>query len=86
MSKRNTILYFVATALLWAAQASLAQTYPSKPIRVVVPTSPGPGLDYIVRLMAPKMSEGLGQPIVVDNQAGGSGVIGVWRWRRCAVS
>ena len=59
MSNRNTILFFLAAALLCPAQHVPAQTYPSKPIRVVVPTSPGPGLDYIVRLMAPKMSEGL---------------------------
>jgi tripartite-type tricarboxylate transporter receptor subunit TctC len=84
MSRRNTVLLFVAAALLWPTPHSLAQTYPNKPIRVVVPTSPGPGLDYIVRLMAPRMAEGFGQPIVVDNQAGGSGVIGVGTVARAA--
>jgi tripartite-type tricarboxylate transporter receptor subunit TctC len=67
----------IGLACILAPLAALSQVFPSKPIRIVVPTSPGPGLDYVVRVTAPLMAESLGQPIVVDNQAGGNGVIGV---------
>ncbi len=66
-----------ATALLMG-NISHAQpaTYPTKPIRMVVPYASGGGLDAITRVVAQAMSEGLGQSIVVENKAGGSGMIG----------
>lgn len=60
-----------------ANSASGADAYPSRPIRLIVPFSPGGGSDAIARLAAPKMSEVLGQQIVVDNRPGGNTVIGV---------
>lgn len=53
-----------------------AQAYPNKPIRVVIPFAPGSTLDFVARLMGGKMSEALGQPIVLDNRAGASGRTG----------
>ncbi|TMH83438.1 MAG: tripartite tricarboxylate transporter substrate binding protein, partial [Betaproteobacteria bacterium] len=58
------------------AQGALAQAYPSQPIKVVVPFTPGTGMDIIARTVGPKLSERLGQPIVVENKPGASGNIG----------
>jgi tripartite-type tricarboxylate transporter receptor subunit TctC len=67
----------IGCALLLASTAVTAQpTYPNKPIRVVVPYAAGGGLDAITRLVVQGMSEELGQPFVVDNKAGGGGMIG----------
>ena len=63
-------------AALLAANAALAQNFPSKPIRVVVPFPPGGGTDIVARTVTPKMAEILGQPFVVDNRAGAGGNIG----------
>jgi tripartite-type tricarboxylate transporter receptor subunit TctC len=54
-----------------------AQAYPSKPIRYIVPFPPGGSSDLIARAIAPKMSERLGQPIVVENRPGAGGMLGV---------
>src|SRR5450759_3323898 len=54
-----------------------ADVYPSKPIRLIVPFSPGGGSDSIARLIGPKMTDALGQQVVVDNRPGGNTVIGV---------
>ncbi len=53
-----------------------ADTYPSKPIRVIVPFSPGGGSDSIARLIQPRMAKELGRQIVVDNRPGGNTIIG----------
>lgn len=55
---------------------AVAQTYPGKPIRVIVPFAPGGGSDVVARLVGPKLGERLGQTIVVDNRPAASGVLG----------
>src|SRR3954471_4973780 len=54
----------------------LAQAYPSHPITLVVPYTPGTGIDIIARTVGPKITERWGQPVVVENKPGASGNIG----------
>ncbi len=65
-----------AAALLALAANAGAQQYPTKPLRIIVMNTPGSGADIVTRLIAAKMSESLGQQVVVDNRAGASGNIG----------
>src|SRR4030095_7637557 len=65
----------VLSLLLWVAQAP-AQTYPEKPVRLIVPFSAGSAVDTLARIPAQKLSELWGQPIVVDNRVGANGTIG----------
>jgi tripartite-type tricarboxylate transporter receptor subunit TctC len=53
-----------------------AEEYPSRPVRVVVPQSPGSATDVLLRLISPRLSEHLGQPVVIDNRAGAGGIVG----------
>jgi tripartite-type tricarboxylate transporter receptor subunit TctC len=65
----------MAFALVAAAHA-FAQAYPAKPIRVVVPFPPSGAVDFYARVVQQPLSELLGQPIVIDNKTGASGMIG----------
>jgi tripartite-type tricarboxylate transporter receptor subunit TctC len=72
--KRRTLL--LAAALAALPMAALAQGYPSKPIRFVVPYPPGGPLDTIARLLGQKVAESVKQPVIVDNKPGAGGNIG----------
>jgi tripartite-type tricarboxylate transporter receptor subunit TctC len=67
----------LASLMMTLASAAMAQTYPSKTIRMVVPWPPGTPADVSGRIVAEKMSTALGQPIVVDNKPGAAGTIGM---------
>ena len=66
-----TIALYVAASLF--ALPAAAQTYPSKPIRVIVPYPPGGTSDILTRLIGAKLTESLGQQVIADNRAGASG-------------
>jgi tripartite-type tricarboxylate transporter receptor subunit TctC len=63
-------------AALLVAPASFAQTYPNRPVKMIAPFAPGGPVDAVARVLAPKLSEGLGQQFYVENHPGGSGNIG----------
>ena len=75
MSTRSLLAAFAA--LLFASAAATAQDYPTKPIRVVVPYAAGGGVDILARLVGQQLSERLKQPVIVENQGGGSNTIGM---------
>ena len=65
-----------AAVSMLASSAALAQAYPNKPVKVIVPFAPGSATDQIGRGFAAKMSEALGQPLVVENRPGVNGMLG----------
>ncbi len=73
-STRRALLLGAGVSVLSAR--ARAQSFPSRPIRIVVPYSPGGGADTTARLIAPKLQEALGETIVIDNRPGAGGVIG----------
>ncbi|MCC6531559.1 MAG: tripartite tricarboxylate transporter substrate binding protein [Burkholderiales bacterium] len=66
----------VAVAMLLCAGAALAQTYPAKPIRIIVPFPAGGGADLWARLIGQKLAQAWGHNVIVDNRSGASGIIG----------
>src|SRR3979490_416041 len=83
MRKLILIAALIAAALGCGAVAS-AQTFPTRPITIVVPYPPGGPPDVVARILAERMRVSLGQQIIVENVAGGSGSIGVGRVARAA--
>src|SRR5262245_51147453 len=81
----NTMTMNIRTKRFAAALAALctlalpasAQDYPSKPIKVIVPYSAGGGADLLARLVSQQLSERFKQPVIVENQGGGSNTIGM---------
>ncbi len=71
-------------AALLAPLLGVAQSFPSKPIKVVAPFPPGSGPDAIVRLLGARIGEALGQPLVIENQGGANGTIGAAMVARAA--
>jgi tripartite-type tricarboxylate transporter receptor subunit TctC len=65
----------IALGAIHAAGPALAQAYPSKVIKMIVPAGPGGPTDLLARLVGERMSSGLGQPVVLDNRGGGGGAI-----------
>ncbi len=65
-----------AIALCAVQSAVWAQPWPSKPIRIIVPFTPGSGTDIIARTVTERLSPQLGQPIVIENRPGAGGTIG----------
>ena len=69
----RSVLAAACALLSWSA---MAQPFPSRPVTLVVPFSPGTGIDILARVIGPKLSEKWGQPVVVENRPGASGNIG----------
>ncbi|NBR27054.1 MAG: tripartite tricarboxylate transporter substrate binding protein, partial [Betaproteobacteria bacterium] len=71
-------LHFVAalSAALFGLGVADAQTFPTRPVRMIVPFPPGGGTDLLARVLAPKLGEMLGQQVVVDNRPGAGGTLG----------
>ena len=74
--KIRCVLQYCGAMLIAVAGAVQAQSWPVKPVRVIVPFPPGATLDIMTRLVAQKAAESTGQPFVVENRAGANGQIG----------
>src|SRR5688572_4037165 len=61
--------------LIFLSPFAIAQNYPNKPIRMIVPVPPGGGADFVARSYASRLGEALGQQVVVDNRGGAAGII-----------
>ena len=69
-------LAVAAVLLAMHAGAGAAESYPSRPVRIIIPSGAGGITDILGRVIAPKLTEGLGQQVVVDNRPGASGIVG----------
>lgn len=67
---------FIAAALLLGVSAASAQAFPSKPVRIVVPSAPGGSVDMLSRLVGKELQERIGQPVIIENKPGAGGAIG----------
>ncbi len=77
ISRRKLVSFACALGSLCATGIVTAQTYPNRSVNIVIGFPPGGAIDTIARVMAPKMSADLGQPVVIENKAGAGGVIGM---------
>jgi tripartite-type tricarboxylate transporter receptor subunit TctC len=80
----KSIACLAALLAACALPANAADVYPSRSVRIVVPFPPGGGVDTLARLVGQKMSPALGQPVVIDNRAGATGIIGTEHVARAA--
>ncbi|MEO6565183.1 MAG: tripartite tricarboxylate transporter substrate binding protein [Casimicrobiaceae bacterium] len=86
MTRTNRLACLALTSLACAiVPSALAQaTYPSKPIRIIAPVQPGGGVDLVARTIGERIGKALGQPVVVENQSGGGGIVGSQATARAA--
>src|SRR5437867_11973553 len=81
---RTVALILAGAAMATAVTTAVAQTWPARPIRVVVPYAPGGGTDVMMRALQEPLHKALGQPIVVDNKSGAGGAIAAREVARAA--
>jgi len=85
MQRRHTLTALAGLLAVTAlTPAALAQTWPSRPIRLIVPFPPGGLIDNMARLVAPRLAQELGQPVVIDNKPGAGGNLGAGEAARAA--
>jgi tripartite-type tricarboxylate transporter receptor subunit TctC len=76
ITRRGAMLGLASLGYGAAAEAQAPQDFPNRPLRAVVPSPPGGPPDLILRIISPKLLATLGQPVVVDNRAGGASIVG----------
>src|SRR5215467_7505670 len=86
MTRRRLIVgaFLAATLTIVGSNRAAAQTFPSRPVTIVVPFAAGGPIDTLARVLAERMRAPLGQPVVVENVSGAAGSIGVGRVARAA--
>ncbi|MGE4243414.1 tripartite tricarboxylate transporter substrate binding protein BugE [Ramlibacter sp.] len=84
MNRRHVFGLSVLAAAVFATPAVLAQAYPNKPVKLQVPFAPGGTTDIIARVISEPLGKALGQSVVIENKAGGGGVIGATETVRAA--
>jgi tripartite-type tricarboxylate transporter receptor subunit TctC len=84
MMKRRQCFALAATVLAVAAGPAFAQAYPNKPVKLQVPFAPGGTTDIIARVISDALGKAIGQNVIVENKAGGGGVIGATETARAA--
>src|ERR1700751_1409402 len=84
IKRRDLIILVIAATMMVPVAAHVADIYPNRPIRLIVPYPPGGGTDIVGRVLSDKLREGLGQPIVIENRGGAGGVLGTGLVARAA--
>ncbi len=84
MKRRQWFALSASTLMVLTSGSVLAQTYPNKPVRLQVPFAPGGTTDIIARVISDPLGKALGQPVIVENRAGGGGVVGATETVRAA--
>ena len=87
MARRPSRRVWLASVLLslgWLSSGAQAQSYPSRPIRLVVPYPAGGPTDLLARIVATRLGDKLGQPVIIDNKSGASGMVGAEAVARAA--
>jgi len=77
LTLRGPVLALICMSFVAGAGSVAAQNYPARAIRVIVPFAPGGATDAVLRMLAPRLSENLGQQVIVDNRPGGASTIGM---------
>src|SRR5260221_39885 len=84
MPRRKSVLALTLAFLAASLTSARAQTYPSRPITMIVPLPPGVGTDSLARNVAEHMKGTLGQPVIIENVTGAGGTVGTARAARAA--
>jgi len=80
-----SLRWLAALVIAWVAGSALGQsTYPSKAIKIIAPVQPGGGVDLVARTIGERLQKALGQPVVIENQSGGGGIVGSQATARAA--